>query len=234
MEPIRPATHKKVYLSGPMTGYTDYNYPAFQDAEDKLKQKGFTNICNPIHNFEGRIDMPRHEYMRVDLSNVLRCDAVVVLPGWEDSIGARAEVLIAQEIDIPVVELDTLLPVSVKVVTSTPTSTFIAIASKTVTKAPTPPSNAVPANESILAEAERLVGGDRKRDYAHPFLNFARIADLWSSRFGVEFSALDVADAQILVKMARQQATPKRDNLVDIAGYALCAQMIAEYEDEQK
>jgi hypothetical protein len=45
---------------------------------------------------------------------------------------------------------------------------------------------------------------------------------------------LDVADAQILVKMARQQATPKRDNLVDIAGYALCAQMIAEYEDEQK
>jgi len=33
---------------------------------------------------------------------------------------------------------------------------------------------------SLAAEAVQLVGGDRNRAYAHPKVNFQRIADLWA------------------------------------------------------
>lgn len=36
-------------------------------------------------------------------------DAVVVMPGWEASQGARLEVHVARECGIPVVELDALI-----------------------------------------------------------------------------------------------------------------------------
>lgn len=39
---------------------------------------------------------------------------------------------------------------------------------------------------------------------------------------GESFTAADVADAMILVKVARNIANQKRDNWADIAGYAGC------------
>ena len=35
-----------------------------------------------------------------------------------------------------------------------------------------------PIDPSLAAEAVQLVGGDRNRAYAHPKVNFQRIADL--------------------------------------------------------
>lgn len=84
--------------------------------------------------------------------------------------------------------------------------------------------------ETVLQEAERLVGGERNRAYGHPADDLARIAQLWTAFLGERLSspltARDVAMAMVLLKVAREAHAPKRDNLVDIAGYARCAELL--------
>lgn len=80
----------------------------------------------------------------------------------------------------------------------------------------------------VLREAESLITGDRNETYGTPTENFTNIAELITTRFrhklkdGETITATDVADIQILVKIARNIAQTKRDNFVDIAGYAAC------------
>lgn len=85
-------------------------------------------------------------------------------------------------------------------------------------------------NETILDEAARLTSGDRQRDYDHPLPNHERIARLWQAyldgRKGGPLTPVDAAWMMLLVKVARDQATPKRDNATDAAGYARCIERI--------
>jgi len=88
---------------------------------------------------------------------------------------------------------------------------------------------------SILTEAMECTSGDRRRDYDHARPNHERIAGYWNAHLravGITgtLSAADVAMMMILLKVARQARTPKRDNLVDIAGYARCVSQIEEME----
>lgn len=112
------------------------------------------------------------------------------------------------------------------------------------------------APENILAEALRVTGGDRRRDYGSAKVNHDRIALFWAAwdiaRHGSEEeiaaaisairplapeyaeldSARDVATKMILLKIAREANTSKRDNKVDIAGYARCLSQIDGEEGE--
>ena len=103
----RPAPPKRVYLSGPMTDLPDFNFPAFEAAATRFRALGF-QVETPHERFGGRQDLPRATYMRGDIKDLLRPDlsAVIVLPGWEHSTGARLEVAIAQEIGLPVLTYD--------------------------------------------------------------------------------------------------------------------------------
>lgn len=76
--------------------------------------------------------------------------------------------------------------------------------------------------ESVLEEARRLVNGDRQNQYGPPDQDFQRTARMWSALKGVEFSAQDVAAFMICLKLSRQTHQNKRDNWVDVAGYAEC------------
>jgi len=84
----------------------------------------------------------------------------------------------------------------------------------------------------ILREADQIAGEDRSRDYGHPIHNFNRIARLWDAymigRKAGPIVAEDVAAMMILMKVAREMHTPKRDNLVDIAGYVKCWDMLGD------
>ncbi len=93
---------KQIYLSGPMTGHPEHNYPAFHEAE-KIVAERFPDatIENPARNFNGETGLPRDTYLREDLRNLAKCDGIVMLPGWYNSRGGRMEFLIACELDIP-------------------------------------------------------------------------------------------------------------------------------------
>ena len=86
---------------------------------------------------------------------------------------------------------------------------------------------------NILYEAESIVNGERNSAYGDPEDNFSKIASLWSSYTGHDYSAHDVAIMMILLKVARTgTGTGSIDNYVDIAGYAACAGEI--YDRERK
>lgn len=103
---------KKVYVSGPMRGYANNNFDAFHAARDALVVEGYKVLCPALMSMEHAADTGRtmdditfEEYMRInDIPAILEADMVMVLPGWEKSVGARAEVLIAQIIGVPVVD----------------------------------------------------------------------------------------------------------------------------------
>jgi len=76
--------------------------------------------------------------------------------------------------------------------------------------------------KSILSEAEAIVNGPRQAAYGSPADNFARWRDLCQAtgRPGLsEVTAEDLAISMGLLKVARDTASPKRDNAVDGAGY---------------
>lgn len=74
--------------------------------------------------------------------------------------------------------------------------------------------------QTILQEAQNVVYGDRQVDYGSVSNNFKAIAALWSTVLGYSVTPEQVGLCMVQVKVARQMFRPKRDNLVDIAGYA--------------
>lgn len=90
------------------------------------------------------------------------------------------------------------------------------------------------ADEDILQEAMRLTSGDRQNSYGPPDQDFRRTADMWTGLFrdmlkdDASFEPFHVAQAMILLKMSRQLHQRKRDNWVDVAGYARCGQICDE------
>lgn len=75
-------------------------------------------------------------------------------------------------------------------------------------------------HKSILQEAEALVHGDRNASYGHPLDDFKRTARMWSAILGIDVQPHQVGLCVVAVKISRECHAPKRDNLVDIAGYA--------------
>jgi hypothetical protein len=81
-------------------------------------------------------------------------------------------------------------------------------------------------SETTLQEAQRLVHGERQGDYGHPLDDFSRTAAMWSAILSVPISAEQVGLCMMAVKISRQCNRPKRDNMVDAAGYAETVQMV--------
>lgn len=86
--------------------------------------------------------------------------------------------------------------------------------------------------EIVLQEAERLVIGDRQRDYDHPMISCGWIAEIWTAllagklKLGSKITSRDVCRLMIGMKLSRDTAHEKRDNIVDIAGYARVAERL--------
>lgn len=79
---------------------------------------------------------------------------------------------------------------------------------------------------SVLDEAAAVIK-DRGENYDHPLVNHQRIAALWSVVLGTQVTPLQVVQCMIAVKLARLIATPDhRDSLIDLCGYAACAETI--------
>jgi hypothetical protein len=102
---------KTVYISGPMTGMSDLNKKAFDEAQTHLESYGAV-VVNPhdvgidaecYPGFDELSDGEKWEiYLRYDLAAMLMCDMVCTLDGWDDSRGALLEVNTAKAVGIPV------------------------------------------------------------------------------------------------------------------------------------
>jgi len=76
----------------------------------------------------------------------------------------------------------------------------------------------------LLVEANKLVGGDRQKDYGDKVDNHSNIAKLWSAYLHIPVTAHDVALMMVLLKMARTKlGAVSRDTYVDMAAYGAIA-----------
>lgn len=101
-----------IYLAGPMQGYPEFNFPAFNTKTAELRAQGH-EVFNPAERDierHGGVDISKgntkgclehavknhgfnlREALRDDLTYICTtADAICLLPGWENSKGARAE-----------------------------------------------------------------------------------------------------------------------------------------------
>lgn len=99
-----------------MRGYTSLNFPAFFDAEEDLVARGY-RVLNParmdselgLSPIRDISECELYEIVRRDIDAVLKCDMVCLLPGWENSYGARAEKAVAEWLGKRVYEMDDLV-----------------------------------------------------------------------------------------------------------------------------
>lgn len=107
-----------LYIAGPMRGYAEFNAPAFDAAAAELRAAGFAAF-NPAEHDRSRglvlagtsgehaelgAAFDLRETLREDLSWIAdNADGLAVLPGWQQSKGANAEVALARALDLPVV-----------------------------------------------------------------------------------------------------------------------------------
>ena len=92
------------YISGPMTGLEDWNRPAFDEAESTLEDMGLATF-NPARAFPVKEIECWEECIIRDVLHMLDTNdqwCVALLPGWEDSRGARLEAMLAFSRNWPV------------------------------------------------------------------------------------------------------------------------------------
>lgn len=91
---------KRIYLSGPMTGLPEFNFPAFNDEAARLRAMGY-HVVNPAE-INPANDKTWEQCLREDLREMLTCDVLALLPNWHGSKGAHLEVQVAHRIGMQI------------------------------------------------------------------------------------------------------------------------------------
>lgn len=82
------------YLSGPMSGYENYNYPMFERCKKDLERMGYKmespHECEPEP--EGTPEDKLWDNMMIKCMDKMKaCNGIILLRGWPESRGARRE-----------------------------------------------------------------------------------------------------------------------------------------------
>ena len=99
----------RLYLAGPMRGIPDFNFPVFYTAAAYLRSLGY-DVFNPAeedHKAHGNDVDPATLDIREVFERDTRwicqfADGVALLPGWDKSLGARAELSLARALSLRV------------------------------------------------------------------------------------------------------------------------------------
>lgn len=96
----------KIYIAGPMRGKPRFNFDEFDAAAKLLKGAGHEPVNPADLDRACGFDPDRDAHlvtrgfiqdcMRRDLHALTECDAIMVLPGWDQSVGAKLEVATAR------------------------------------------------------------------------------------------------------------------------------------------
>ena len=118
----------KVYLAGPMRGIPEFNFPAFHAYKTKLMAEGHDvfspaerdnerhgkdiskgnaagdeKLAAKVHGFSLR------DALADDMVFICKCaDAIAVMPGWEQSKGAKAEKATGEALGLRIIYLEPL------------------------------------------------------------------------------------------------------------------------------
>ena len=123
-----------LYLGGPMTGHANFNFPAFHAAADDLRSRGYV-VVSPAEldspaakkaAEESPDGDPSHYAENESWGDLLARDvkliadggieAIVVLPGWHTSRGAKLETFVARLCGVPILEYPDLNEVHVDLI----------------------------------------------------------------------------------------------------------------------
>jgi hypothetical protein len=214
-----------IYLCGPMTDVAGSNLGSFAEATKTLTNRGY-RVFNP-----GELQddgMTFVDYMRPELQILMNTrSALVALPGWENGVGSRLEVIVATSIGLPTHSYDPSSGIgSLLFPASFDPRTQVGDMLRSVSE--TAPDCSVAPH----VEAAELVLGPRGEYYDHPYDNFSRTAHLWT---GIMYSKLkknevidpdEVSLCLVALKLAREAFRHKRDNIVDGHGYLITHTMV--------
>ena len=113
------------YLAGPMRGIPKFNFPAFFEAAAYLRDRGHKvfnpaardiekvgdDVCtSPTGNLKTaeKKGFNLREALAADTRWIcLHADAIVLLPGWENSKGACAEKALGHALELEIIEYET-------------------------------------------------------------------------------------------------------------------------------
>lgn len=113
-----------IYLAGPMRGIPNFNFPAFDYAAHALRNMGFT-VFSPaerdraIHGSvlednptgdeavaASKVGFSLREALGADTAWIAaNATAIALLPGWEKSSGANAELALAKALGLTIIHL---------------------------------------------------------------------------------------------------------------------------------
>lgn len=191
----------KAYIAGPMRGYPSYNFPAFDAAAEFGRSLGI-DIISPA-DIDRQSGFNEHEQVEItsEMSRTFckrDIDAILTCDAIAMLPGwEHSRGARAEKAVAEWIQIPVLDATSFEML-----------------------------DKTVLDEAKRLVYNDRAIDYGHPLDECGRIAGMWSILLGVEVKAEQIPMCMIAMKMSREMNRRKRDNAVDIAGYAECLDRI--------
>jgi hypothetical protein len=99
---------KRIYLCGPVTERKRHEATnRFATVREKIIRNSSDKpmlISDPMRFCPPDIDW--HKAMRVCVGELVRCDGVALLHGWQKSAGAAIEIKLAQNLHIPIVYIE--------------------------------------------------------------------------------------------------------------------------------
>ena len=99
--------NKPSYLCGPMSGYREWNFPAFDYVAGYLRDRGF-RLINPA-DFGVDPKQTWADCLKRDVVTAMAQEQLICMPFHEESNGAKLETHVATALGIPVVSLRTVL-----------------------------------------------------------------------------------------------------------------------------
>lgn len=197
------------YLAGKMRGLPAYGFPAFHAAAKDLRAMGYKVMSPAEHDEETGFDPKTDDEADFDVKAAMRWDLGCVL---------KADAVVV----LPGWEGSEGVTIEMAVARAIGTPVLDYPYLKPI------------ESEPVTAEALRLVCGPRQGAYGHPHSDFSRTGRMWGAILGLEddIDPALVGLCMAAVKISREVNTPKRDNLVDLAGYAETVWLVRQRQAE--